>query len=179
MNKKIGRPSKITDEMKLQLADFIRSGLTIKDACCGAGISTVTFNRRRSKDSEFDKMIIEATKGGWENAKALAKYCQYRSYKRKNPPILSFQPEKPYTAALRVPQEHSHSQSDGQKRQTIAGLPVLFVRPTDATTGFYVNGLNGQVERKLKDGTLQSMRLAVYKWHYLGHEQPSLLELLI
>lgn len=57
----MARPTKVTDEKKLKLADFIRSGLTIKDACYGVSISLSTFNRLCAKDLEFDKLINEST----------------------------------------------------------------------------------------------------------------------
>ena len=63
----MARPTKKDDEMKLKLADFIRSGLTVKGSCSALGISTSTFNRWRNSDIEFDRLIDEATKRGWEN----------------------------------------------------------------------------------------------------------------
>ena len=78
----MARPTKKNDEMKLKLADFIRAGLTVKDACEAAGISTSTFSRWRDSDIEFNRLVDEATKRGCGNAEAFAKY-HYRGYKRK------------------------------------------------------------------------------------------------
>lgn len=72
----------MNDKIKLKLADSIRSGLTVKDACEVAGISTSTFNRWRASDLGFNKLIDEATRRGWENAEIFAKYY-YRGYKRQ------------------------------------------------------------------------------------------------
>lgn len=105
----MARPTKITDEKKLKLADFIRSGLTIKDACYGVSISTSTFNRLRTRDIKFDKLINEATKGNWSNAEALAKY-HYRGYKRKNPPKYIIQPDYTLTSNSGAPQTRNEPQ---------------------------------------------------------------------
>ena len=57
----MARPTKKNDELKLKLADFIGSGLTVKDACEATCISTSTFNRWRNSDIEFDRLVVEAT----------------------------------------------------------------------------------------------------------------------
>lgn len=163
----MARPTKITNEKKLRLADFVRSGLTIKDACYGVGISTSTFNRLRAKDVDFDKLIIEATEGGWTNAEALAKY-HYRGYKRKNPPRYLASPKESPIGALNTPLKHYKINADSRK--TYLGLPVRFTYPEQRPSGFYYNGNTNRVERFTKDGILQTMSPATWERKYLHRE---------
>lgn len=167
----MARPTKKNDEMKLKLADFIRSGLTVKDSCFALGISTSTFNRWRNSDIEFDRLIDEATKRGWENAEAFAKY-HYRGYKRKVaaktlklPPSVKEQSTKPLDGF----KEHFSDTVDNA-RQYCAGLPVRFTYPTEYPSDFYVNGNNGMVERFTREGILQTMRVDTYERKYLGKD---------
>lgn len=169
MGRKIGRPPKITDEMKLRLADFIRSGLTIKDACYGVRISTSTFNRLRARDIEFDKLIVEATEGGWTNAEALAKY-HYRGYKRKNPIKLPPLPQEAIRSPINAPQ--GHSESDDIAPDTYLGLPIRFTYPTQYPTDYYYNGTTDRVERFTRDGVLQVMSPETWERKYL-HPEPT------
>lgn len=166
----MARPTKKNDELKLKLADFIRSGLTVKDSCSALGISTSTFNRWRNNDIEFDRLIDEATKRGWENAEAFAKY-HYRGYKRKVahktlklPSDVEERPAEP----LKGLKEHFPSAVD--HTQYCAGLPVRFTYPTNYPSDFYVNGNNGMVERFTKEGILQTMRVDTYERKYLGKD---------
>lgn len=172
----MARPTKITNEKKLRLADFVRSGLTIKDACYGVGISTSTFNRLRAKDADFDKLIIEATEGGWTNAGALAKY-HYRGYKRKNPPKRLISPKKPLIETPSIPPRHYKANTDSQK--TYLGLPVRFTYPEQRPSDFYYNGNTNRVERFTKDGILQTMSPATWERKYLHRETPSFIGLVI
>lgn len=167
----MARPTKITGEKKLKLADFIRSGLTIKDACYGVGISPSTFNRLRAKDMEFDKLIIEATEGGWSNAKALAKY-HYRGYKRKIPHKHLIHPERPLTEALNVPQVHKvvAGGHQGQPKMYL-GLPVRFTYPEIRPSDYYYNGNTNRVECFTRDGILQSMSIRTWRHKYLGESE--------
>ena len=166
-NKSMARPTKKNDELKLKLADFIRSGLTVKDTCEATGVSTSTFNRWRNSDIEFDRLINEATKRGWENAEAFAKY-HYRGYKRKvaYDRILPA-PEKPLTEPPMSLKRQNNMANDKPKRQVYDGLPVLFTYPTKYPTNFYINGNNGMVERFTEDGILQTMRIDTYERKYL------------
>lgn len=166
----MARPTKKNDEMKLKLADFIRSGLTVKDSCFALGISTSTFNRWRNNDIEFDRLIDEATRRGWENAEAFAKY-HYRGYKRKVafktlklPSGTEEQPTKP----LKSLKEHFSSAVD--HTQYCAGLPIRFTYPTKYPSSFYINGNNGMVERFTREGILQTMQLETYERKYLGKD---------
>lgn len=164
----MARPTKITNEKKLKLADFIRSGLTIKDACYGVGISPSTFNRLRAKDADFDKLIIEATEGGWSNAEALAKY-HYRGYKRKTPYKHLIQPKVPLTEALNVSQVHNMVTDEHQDQpKTYLGLPVRFTYPDVRPSNYYYNCNTHRVERFTRDGILQSMSVRTRKRKYLG-----------
>lgn len=78
----VGRKSKYCVEISMKIADFIREGPTIKDACCGVGISTDTFIRWRNRYPEFNKLIQEASRREWGTAAAVAKYG-YKGYRRK------------------------------------------------------------------------------------------------
>ena len=167
-NEIMARPTKITDEKKLKLADFIRSGLTIKDACYGVGISPSTFNRLRAKDLEFDKLINEATKGGWSNAEALAKY-HYRGYKRKLPIKRIFQPEQQPVQLSGIPQTRDNTlDNPSNSFKTFLGLPVRFTYPETRPSDYYYNGNTHRVERFTRDGILQSMSVRTWRHKYLG-----------
>lgn len=164
----MARPTKITNEKKLKLADFIRSGLTIKDACYGVGISPSTFNRLRAKDPAFDKLINEATEGGWTNAESLAKY-HYRGYKRKIPHKYLAQLQKPLTEALNAPQTHNIVVGEHQDRpKRYLGLPVRFTYPETRPSDYYYNGNTHRIERFTRDGILQSMSIRTWRHKYLG-----------
>lgn len=81
--KKNGRPTRYSEETGDKIANFIREGLTIKDACYGVGISDDTFRRWREKYPEFNKKVVEASNQQWDSAEAIAKYHSgYRGYKR-------------------------------------------------------------------------------------------------
>ncbi len=169
-NRGMARPTKKNDELKLKLADFIRAGLTIKDACEATNISTSTFNRWRNIDIEFDRLIDEATKKGWENAEAFAKY-HYRGYKRKVVQKLPPLPEKSLTESPSGLKERFSKPIEQQpNKKFYAGLPVLFTYPTKYPTNFYINGNNGMVERFTKEGILQTMKLDTYERKYLGKD---------
>ncbi len=170
----MARPTKITDEKKLKLADFIRSGLTIKDACYGVCISPSTFNRLRAKDLEFDRLIIEATEGSWSSAEALAKY-HYRGYKRKLPIKRVLQPEQQPVQALDVSQLHNNMlDSSLNQPETFLGLPVRFTYPETRPSDYYYNGNTHRVERFTRDGILQSMSVRTWRHKYLGISEDSL-----
>lgn len=164
----MARPTKITDEKKLKLADFIRSGLTIKDACYGVGISPSTFNRLRAKDMEFDKLIIEATEGSWSNAEALAEY-HYRGYRRKLPIKRVVQPKQQSVQVSEASQMHDNMLSSSLNQpETFLGLPVRFTYPETRPSDYYYNGNTHRVERFTRDGILQSMSVRTWRHKYLG-----------
>lgn len=164
----MARPTKITDEKKLKLADFVRSGLTIKDACYGVGISPSTFNRLRAKDMEFDKLIIEATEGGWANAESLAKY-HYRGYKRKIPIQHLIHPEKPSVTPLKLSERYFvEVDTIQEKPRTYLGLPIRFTYPEERPSKYYYNGNTKRVEGFTRDGILQSMSSRTWRRKYLG-----------
>ncbi len=172
----MARPTKITNEKKLRLADFVRSGLTVKDACYGVGISTSTFNRLRAKDVDFDRLIVEATEGGWTNAEALAKY-HYRGYRRKNPPKRLIASKEPLVEAPIVPPKPYGANTDSQK--TYLGLPVRFTYPEHRPSDFYYNGNTNRVERFTKDGILQTMSPMTWERKYFHREAPPFIGLVI
>lgn len=171
----MARPTKITDEKKLKLADFIRSGLTIKDACYGVGISPSTFNRLRAKDMEFDRLIIEATEGSWSNADALAKY-HYRGYKRKNPPKYIIKPDHSLIGDSEVSQTRSEASSSlPDQPKAYLGLPVRFTYPEVRPSNYYYNGNTHRVERFTRDGILQSMSVRTWRRKYLHNVESPLI----
>lgn len=144
-----GRKSKYCEEIALKIADFIREGLTIKDACYGVGISTDTFARWRNRYPEFNELIAEASYREWGTASAVAKYG-YRSYKRKEAYILPKLSEKPHKPPHIAPQ----GQSFGRLTDMNSQLPVRFTVPDSFPCKPYINGNNGWVEWKDKNNIL-------------------------
>ena len=165
----MARPTKMSDEIKLKLADSIRSGLTVKDSCEVSGISTSTFNRWRVSDSGFNRLIDEATKCGWENAGVFAKY-RYRGYKRKITRHLPTLPSDPLLRLSGGVTGRNDTRALYDKRRSYAGLPVRFTRPTERPSGFYINGNNWTVERIMRNGVLQTMRVETYERKYLDKD---------
>lgn len=158
----MARPTKKNDEIKLKLADSIRSGLTVKDSCEVSGISTSSFNRWRASDPSFNKLIDEATKRGWGNAEIFAKY-HYRGYKRKTTHHLPTLPSDPPLRPSGGLTEHNNAKALHNGAQSYAGLPIRFTRPTERPSGFYINGNNWRVERIDKKGINHSMSIEVYE----------------
>lgn len=79
----MARPSKYTPELSKRIAQYISDGLTVRDACYGAGISEDTFCRWRKEKPEFDEAIEKATKAQIWSSEALARTSEYRRYIRK------------------------------------------------------------------------------------------------
>lgn len=161
----MARPTKMSGEIKLKLADSIRSGLTVKDSCEVAGISTSTFNRWRASDLSFNKMIDEATKRGWGNAEIFAKY-HYRGYKRQITHHLPTLPSDPPLRSSGGPTGQNTAEFSCARTQMYAGLPVRFTRPTKIPSDYYINGNNWRVERIDKKGIGHSMSIEVYEEKY-------------
>lgn len=166
----MARPTKMNDKIKLKLADSIRSGLTVKDACEVAGISTSTFNRWRASDLGFNKLIDEATRRGWENAEIFAKY-HYRGYKRQITHHLPTLPSDPPLRPLCGPTAQNNSRASDDKAQLCVGLPIRFTRPTEKPSNFYINGNDWRVERIDKKGIKHSMSLEVYERNLLHQDE--------
>jgi len=167
----MARPTKMSDEIKLKLADSIRSGLTVKDSCEVAGISPSTFNRWRASDLSFNRMIDEATKRGWGNAEIFAKY-HYRGYKRQITHHLPTLPSDPPLRSSGGLTGQNNAKVFCDKTQSYAGLPIRFTRPTERPSDFYINGNNWMVEHFLKNGTLQAMRIEVYEKKHTTLDEP-------
>lgn len=163
----MARPTKMNDEIKLKLADSIRSGLTVKDSCEVSGISTSSFNRWRASDPNFNKLIDEATRRGWGNAEIFAKY-RYRGYKRKITHHLPTLPSDPPLRPSGGLTGQNNNKTPRNKAQLYAGLPIRFTRPTEKPSDFYINGNNWMVERVNKKGILQVMRIETYENKYLN-----------
>lgn len=142
----------------MKIADFIREGLTIKDACYGVGISTDTFTRWRNRYPEFNELIAEASRREWGTASAVAKYG-YRGYRRKeayNLPKSSEKPHKPLYIA-------SQGQSFSGLTEVESGLPVRFTVSPVFPCKPYINGNNGKVEWRDKKGVLSTCRQEVWE----------------
>ncbi len=167
-NYSMARPTKKNNEFKFKLADFIRSGLTVKDTCESTGISTSTFNRWRNSDAEFDKLISEATRSGWENAEAYMKY-HYRGYKKKGKDKASF-PDELKTRSAEGLKRQFETLSRIRDKKGQNSLPIRFTYPTSYPSDFYINGNNGMVERFTKKGILQSMRMDIFEKKYLDKD---------
>lgn len=109
----MARSSKYTPELKDQLVHYIASGLTVRDACYGAGISEDTFWRWNREKLDFAEAIKQATakaKQEW-SGEALMRTSEYRRYTRKTH-ICSKKPIK-Y-------QNPIHTHLDNQKPQNQA-----------------------------------------------------------
>lgn len=81
----MARPSKYTSKLKDQLVGYIADGLTVRDACYGAGISEDTFWRWNREKLDFAEAIKQATakaKQKW-SSEALMRTSEYRRYTRK------------------------------------------------------------------------------------------------
>ncbi len=81
----MARPSKYNSELKDQLVGYIADGLTVRDACYGAGISEDTFWRWNREKLDFAEAIKQATataKQKW-SSEALMRTSEYRRYTRK------------------------------------------------------------------------------------------------
>lgn len=79
----MARPSKYTPGLRDQLAGYIGDGLTVRDACYGAGISEDTFWRWNREKLEFAEAIKRATVTQKWSSEALARTSEYRRYTRK------------------------------------------------------------------------------------------------
>ena len=150
--KRNGRPSKYTEELGSKIARHILEGLTIKDACFGAGISDDTFRRWRDKYPEFNKKVVEASNRQWENSAAIAKYHSgYRGYKR---PKMRLSPD--YDENMRkVSSTMEKALREPLKRpqpQFWMGLPVKYQAPEEfVPTPKYYNATTERVEWIEKD----------------------------
>ncbi len=133
----------------MKIADFIREGLTIKDACYGVDISTDTFIRWRDRYPEFNKLIQEASRREWGTAAAVAKYG-YRGYRRKEAYNLPKSPEKPHKPFHIT----SQGQSFSDHTEVEAELPVRFTVSPVFPCKPYINGNNGKVEWRDKQGVV-------------------------
>ena len=81
----MARPSKYNSELKDRIAGYIADGLTVRDACYGAGITEDTFWRWNREKVEFAEVIKQATakaKQKW-SSEALMRTSEYRRYTRK------------------------------------------------------------------------------------------------
>ncbi len=119
----MARPSKYTKELKDQIAGYITDGLTIRDACFGAGISEDTFWRWNREKLEFAEAIKQATANQKWSSEALARTSGYRRYARKAQ-ICS---RKPLNRS-----SLTHTRPDGQKpqNQVLTALSSISVTTT-------------------------------------------------
>lgn len=108
----MARPSKYTLELRDQLAGYIADGLTVRDACYGAGISEDTFWRWNREKADFAEAIRQSTTAQKWSSEALMRTSEYRRYTRKahicsrktlnrqNPTRTHFANQKPQNQAL-------------------------------------------------------------------------------
>lgn len=57
---KTGRPSKLTEEIKIEIKRLIELGLNYKDVCESVGIAEETFIQWRKKFPEFSELVAKA-----------------------------------------------------------------------------------------------------------------------
>lgn len=154
----MGRKSKYSEDTEKKLVMFIRDGLTILDACYGAGISVATFNRWRNSNIEFDRAIHEATSRQWESSFALVKYGA-RKYRRQFQKVDNYQP-KPQNALvepLRSLQGVSEVVEQQPKPTTWHGLPLAdMYEPVKEQNRYYYDQKRNKVFRKVGE-VLQNM----------------------
>lgn len=79
----MARPTKYTPELTKRIKQYISDGLTVRDACYGAGISEDTFCRWRREKPEFAKLVQEATEAQRWSSAGLARTSEYRRYQRR------------------------------------------------------------------------------------------------
>lgn len=79
----MARPTKYTKELTKRIRQYISDGLTVRDACYGAGISEDTFCRWRREKPEFAKLVQEATEAQCWSSLGLARTSEYRRYTRR------------------------------------------------------------------------------------------------
>lgn len=79
----MARPTKYTSELTKRIRQYISDGLTVRDACYGAGISEDTFCRWRREKPEFAKLVQEATEAQCWSSLGLARTSEYRRYTRR------------------------------------------------------------------------------------------------
>lgn len=79
----MARPTKYTPELTKRIRQYLSDGLTIRDACYGAGISEDTFCRWRREKPEFAKLVQEATEAQSWSSLGLARTSEYRRYTRR------------------------------------------------------------------------------------------------
>ncbi|MBR2998430.1 transposase [Candidatus Saccharibacteria bacterium] len=146
--KKNGRPTKYTEELGDKIARHILEGLTIKDACYGAGISDDTFRRWREKYPEFNKKVVEASNKQWESSEAIAKYHSgYRPYRRPKT-YLSPDYDENVRKVSSVPQNPAKEPLMPPRPQFWMGLPVKYQAPDGelVPTPRYYNATTDRVE---------------------------------
>lgn len=107
----MARLTKYNSKLVDQISGYIRDGLTVRDACFGAGISEDTFWRWNREKLEFAEAIKQATANQKWSSEALARTSGYRRYARKT------------QVCSRKPLNRSsltHTRPDGQKPQNQA-----------------------------------------------------------
>lgn len=163
----MGRKSKYSDDIEKKLVMFIRDGLTISDACYGAGVSVATFNRWRNDNMHFDRAIHEATSRQWETSFALAKYGA-RKYRRRFQKTNDCQPKarNTLTEALQSPQGVSEMVEQPQPTSW-HGLPFAdMYEPVKRSNQYYYDQKRNRVFRRV-GGVLQNMSGDVWERKHL------------
>ena len=139
----MARPTKYTLELRNQLINYIADGLTIRDACFGAGISEDTFWRWNREKLEFAEAIKQATANQKWSSEALAHTSEYRRYIRKaqihsrttlnyqNPTHTHLGNQKPQNQVLVASEDISGKKFDHQAQATSDSLPTRSEPPTN------------------------------------------------
>lgn len=140
----MARPTKYTLELRDQLIGYISDGLTVRDACFGAGISEDTFWRWNREKLEFAEAIKQATSNQKWSSEALARTSEYRRYTRRvqicsrttlnhqNPTRTHLEVQKLQKQALAASESISGNKFDHQTQTTLDSLPVRSEPPTNA-----------------------------------------------
>lgn len=158
----MGRRTKYSAKIEDKLTMFIRDGLTISDACYGAGISVATFNRWRHDNVKFNQAINEATSRQWESSFALAKYGARKYRRRFQAPNYQLKTQKAITEPLRTSQRVFNGASNPAP-STWHGLPIAnMYQPVKKTNQYYYDPEHDRVFRKV-DGVLQSMSSSTWE----------------
>ncbi len=159
----MARPSKYTQELIDQLTGYIADGLTVRDACFGAGISEDTFWRWNREKLEFAEAIKKATSTQKWSSEALMRTSEYRRYIRRthicpkkrlddqNPTCTHLHTRMPQKQALEASDDISQNVFHHQTKATPDLLPIRSEPPTSIfgeliPSGPYYNQITNKVE---------------------------------
>lgn len=176
----MARPTKFDQKTADKILDFIRSGLSMKDACFGVGIGESSFARYRKQYPEFGEAVQEALLARqWNSPEAIKRYhskqkkintintafavqnalseIEEKTLRHIN---TSFGDGKALAEALRASEEQSSEREDPQ---FYAGLPIRQepLETYDFDVEPFINPKYDCVEW-VKDGVLHSCPLRLW-----------------